>query len=545
MDGQRRRSEILVSLPHVSVVAVLLLVTWACTGDPRTMGGAAAGGSSTAVGGAPAGGGSAGGASAGGRSGAGGASPTGTGGNRNDAAAAASDAGATVDVARPPEEAGVAPGQIALTATAANGTVGLDWSRVAGATGYRIYWSTNPGVTPQTGQVLQASGPSAVHRGINNGTAYHYVVTAVTAAGEGPPSPPATATPAGEWTLEELGSGDFDDVVTGARVPRLPIDRRIHVLLLAEGYLGAELNVFHEHARHDLTNPTNDVDRWIREVFSIEPYSKLREGFVIWTLPRASTTHSDGGNSAFGVGAPTAAAPLWGALDGEGVDAFPFTPTAATARNFVAAFLLFDPARGRAGVSGHATSCRHPTTSSLSLRCNFGIGHAHEFTHSFSQVRDEYIENNNSLPSASEVSNVAPSNRCDQLPWQHLLAGRGINTTPQLVGAFGRPERGYHSEFRCHMNGTHDNGEAWCGAGQTLTLRPNYLCNHCRELTAFRLFQKTGVIAGNDAAAFATWKATHRAPFFRRFGFQVPPTVPATVMCSGQAAKPVFEDCVP
>ncbi|HEY0712423.1 MAG TPA: hypothetical protein VGF45_07105, partial [Polyangia bacterium] len=200
---------------------------------------------------------------------------------------------------------------------------------------------------------------------------------------------------------------------------------------------------------------------------------------------------------------------------------------------------------GRAGVSGHATSCRHPTTTNLSLRCNFGIGHAHEFTHSFSQVRDEYIETNNSLPSASEISNVAPSNRCAELPWHHLLVGRGINTTAQLVGAFGRPERGYHSEFRCHMNGTHDNGEAWCGPGQTLTLRPNYLCNFCRELTAFRLLQKTGVIPGNDAAAFATWKATYRAPFFQRFGFQVPPTVPATVTCMGQAARPVFEDCAP
>ena len=36
----------------------------------------------------------------------------------------------------------------------------------------------------------------------------------------------AMATPGGEWALEVLGSGDFDDIETGARVPRLPIERR-------------------------------------------------------------------------------------------------------------------------------------------------------------------------------------------------------------------------------------------------------------------------------------------------------------------------------
>lgn len=476
--------------------------------------------------------------------GAGGGGGSGGGpGGRPDGGGGAGDTG----TGTPPrtEDGGVSPSMIALTALGANGTVGLDWSRVAGATGYKLYWSTTGGVTPQTGQAITVGpNPSAVHRELTNGMTYTYVVAAVTAAGEGPPSPPAMARPGGEWTLEELGSGDFDDVVTGARVPRLPIDKRIHILLLAEGYLAAELPVFHEHAKHNLETPTNDVDRWIREVFGLDPYSKFREGFVIWTLPRASTTHSDGGSSAFGVGAPTAAAPLWAALDGEGPDAFPFPPAAAS-RNFVAAFLLLDPARGRAGVSGHSTSCRHPTMTNLTMRCNFGVGHAHEFTHSFAEVRDEYLENSNGVPGAIEWSNVAPSNQCAQLPWQHLLAGRGINTTEQLVGAFGRAERGFHSEFKCHMNGTHDNGEYWCAPGESLTLRPNWFCNYCRELTVFRLFYRTGLIPGANAAAFANWKAMYRTPFYTRFGFQKPAVVPQTVMCTGQAAKPVYEACTP
>src|SRR5690606_10387539 len=63
-------------------------------------------------------------------------------------------------------------------------------------------------------------------------------------------------------------------------------------------------------------------------------------------------------------------------------DPFLFPPM-EDSRNYVASFLLFDPNRGRAGVSGHSTSCRSPANRDLELRCAFGIGHAHEFTHSF------------------------------------------------------------------------------------------------------------------------------------------------------------------
>jgi hypothetical protein len=430
-----------------------------------------------------------------------------------------------------------------MTAFGANATNGLEWSRVAGATGYKVYWSNTAGVTPQTGQALTATGPSTVHRGLTNGTDYYYVVTSITPAGEGPPSNQAMARPGGEWAIEELGPGDFDDVVTGRRVARLPIDKRVHILLLPEGYLATELPVFHDHAAHNLESPTNDVDRWIKEVFALDPYSRFREAFVIWYLPRPSTTHTDGGGSVFGADADTAAAPLWEALDGAGPDAFLFPPT-TTSRNFVASFLMFDPARGRAGVSGHATSCRHPTDRNLTLRCSFGIGHAHEFTHSFAEVRDEYLENDSGLPSATEWSNVGPSNRCGELPWRHLLAGAGINTTEGLVGAFGRAERGFHSELKCQMNGTHDNGEYWC-AGESLTLRPSQFCNYCRELTTFRVFARTGLLPAANAEAFAMWKSMYRAPFYARFGVFVPQPVPQTVTCTGGVVKPVYEACVP
>jgi hypothetical protein len=421
--------------------------------------------------------------------------------------------------------------------------VGLEWPRVTGATGYKLYWSNTAGVTPQNGQAIDVPDPTYVHRALTNGMEYHYVVAAVTGAGEGPPSMEAVGRPAGEWSLEAIGPGDFDDISTGSRVPRVPIAKRMHILLLAEGYLQSELSIFHDHTKHNLANPTNDVDRWQKELFLLEPYSKFQEGFVVWYLPRASMTHTDGGMSAFGTDSNTAAGPLWAALDNMGPDAFPFPPAAAS-RNYVAAFLLFDPMRMRAGVSGHTTSCTSPTDRNLRMGCSFGIGHAHEFTHAFANVRDEYLDNGNSSSSSSETQNVVATNKCDMLPWAHLLPGRGINTTDQLVGAFGRPMQGYHSELKCHMNGTHDNGTFYC-AGESLNLRVDRFCNFCRELIAFHLLHRTEIIpAASEQMAFQTWKATYRQPFFKRFGFSVPSPVPQSLTCDS-GAKTVFEACTP
>jgi hypothetical protein len=450
---------------------------------------------------------------------------------------------------------GVAPGEVVLSAIAANTTIGLDWLRVQDATGYRLYWSNTPGVTPQSGTAIDVSEPSYVHRDLDNGTAYHYVVTAVLASGEGPASPEASAIPGGEWVLEHLGSGDFDDVVTGGRVPRVAVEDRVQVFLLPEGYLAAELPTFHDHGSHG--SGENDVDRWQEELFGLEPYSLLKEAFVIWYLPRASAAHLGEGDTAFDVGvsnggvsdASPAAAPLFDAIDGAGSDAFPFAQTEQPI-NFIASFMLFDAARGRAGYSGLMTSLRNPSNQNQSLRAAFARGHAHEFTHAFSRVSDEYMETSNGAPrNSSETSNVVASNSCDELPWAHLLEGRGINDTPGLIGAFGIPELGYHSELYCLMNGTHDNGSVWCESGDeeytTLTLRPDRLCNFCREVTAYRVFERTGLLAGDTG--FETWKSMYRMPFYDRFGFVLPEgAIPQTLTCNdGDPPMPVFEECVP
>jgi hypothetical protein len=441
-------------------------------------------------------------------------------------------------------------GVLALTALAANTTVGLEWPRVDSATTYRVHWSTSPGVNTATASFFDSTEPATVHRDLINGTTYYYVVSAITAAGQGPPSNEVSSVPTGEWVLEELGAGDFNDVVTGGRVPRLPIEDRVHIVLLPEGYLSTELSVFHTVATHDGTR-ANDVDRWVDEVFGIEPYPSFREAFVIWYLPRASAAHTGAGDTAFDIvltaGGVTdvgaAAAPLFSALDAQGSDAFAFPPPTPIT-NTIAAFMILDPARGRAGFSGITTQLTNPSNTSQRIRSAFARGHAHEFTHAFSNLRDEYLENDNTITSTAETSNVAHVNTCSALPWAHLLYGAGINQTQNLVGAFGRPSRGYHSELYCLLNGTHENGDYWCTTGASLTLRSDTrMCNFCREITAYRVFDRTGLLPGS--AGFAVWKTDYRDAFFQRFGFAVPATVPQTLTCPGGSATPVYEACVP
>ena len=447
-----------------------------------------------------------------------------------------------------PDPTGVAPDAITLTALAANTTIGLDWSRVKGATGYRLFFSTTPGVTPDTGQPLDTTDPAYVHRALQNGTTYYYVVAALVAGALGPPSKEASAQPSGEWVLEQLGSGDFDNILDGQRVPRVPLEKRIHILLFGEGYTSADAPIFHADATHAARN--NDVDRWIDEVFAIDPYSRMREAFVVWFLPRASAARIGAGTTAFGLtvdngsvsNIEAAAAPVWSAID-----KFPFPPTAGAPLQLVAAFTVLDPMRGRGGLSGVTSGLRNPA-GNQSIRTAFGLGYPHEFTHAFSSLGDEYIELSGRASRMSETTNVVPSNRCDELPWAHLLEGRGINTTAGLVGAFGTPEQGYHAELRCQLNGTHENGQAFCAAEDerygNLLLRSPHLCNFCREITTFRIFERTGILTGN--MAFATWKAMYRPAFYHRFGFFVPQgALPQTIECNRGQTKPVYQACMP
>jgi MYXO-CTERM domain-containing protein len=85
-----------------------------------------------------------------------------------------------------------APANVA--ATAGNGQVGLSWSAAAGATRYNIYQGTSAGGEGTT-PVLTVTGTSGTIPGLNNGTAYYFVVRAANGGGLSPASAEAVATP--------------------------------------------------------------------------------------------------------------------------------------------------------------------------------------------------------------------------------------------------------------------------------------------------------------------------------------------------------------
>jgi hypothetical protein len=90
------------------------------------------------------------------------------------------------------------------------------------------------------------------------------------------------------------------------------------------------------------------------------------------------------------------------------------------------------------------------------------------------------------------------------------------------------------------MNGTHDNAEYYGGSGRLRV--EDRMCNFCREIAAFRVLQRGGILDGEDA--FDVWVAEYRAAFFERFGFFVPDPVPQTNDVEDPASgMPIYESC--
>lgn len=83
-----------------------------------------------------------------------------------------------------------------VTATAGNGQATIAWPAVSDATSYNIYMSTTNGVTPANGTKIAGVASPYARTGLNNGTTYYFVVTAVNANGESQNSSQVSATPA-------------------------------------------------------------------------------------------------------------------------------------------------------------------------------------------------------------------------------------------------------------------------------------------------------------------------------------------------------------
>ena len=83
-----------------------------------------------------------------------------------------------------------------VTAAPGDNNATIRWTAVAGASSYNVYRSQTSPVTKATGTISTGTDNSLVITGLNNGTPYYFVVTAMVNGLESPISSEVTATPA-------------------------------------------------------------------------------------------------------------------------------------------------------------------------------------------------------------------------------------------------------------------------------------------------------------------------------------------------------------
>ena len=449
------------------------------------------------------------------------------------------------------------PAQCTLNAVPSNLPAG-------GSVPSSLSWSTSNAIrVTLNGGTVTSTGVLAV-RPLANAT---YTLVAHGVAG----TPPATCTrqiavaqPAcvnGAICSVACGTGMIPDIRDGQLV-MLDHEHMVHVLLVAEGYTAADLARFH-------LGTSNDVDDWMDQWEALDVYNDFREAFCFWKLPAVSNARIVPGgaveDTAFrvpvdsggdvdlpsGSATDTVSARVWAEVLRLPFPPRYFYPTTATrtrglAKNVVVSAMLYDPARGRSGYSGTTALLVNPQNGNQSVATAFSRNLAHEFTHAFARLRDEYLSIDGSRSCvvnsgawySSNVSNLSCDATCANVPWSHLVAGGAINPSQNgLIGAFGHTEDGYHSELKCLMNGDRDdNAEVYGGESELRT--EERMCNFCRELTAFRLFERIGRL-DDTATSYAYWETQYRQPFYQTYGFDVPAVVPMET----PAGRPVFVPC--
>lgn len=178
-------------------------------------------------------------------------------------------------------------------------------------------------------------------------------------------------------------------------------------------------------------------------------------------------------------------------------------------------------------VSGMARDVPWPAPAeSRRVRVAFGANVIHEFSHAFALLSDEYIDGRETGNSGSRVnpttasvftlSNLSYSDRDDSVPWLDLCPGgrfgrtaSGSSPSPLLgwLWVGGGVHRGvWHAEYRCLMNGTHDNFQFTQTPSDDPTANPDgsytdergallrdssRLCLWCQELVTIKILEKT------------------------------------------------------
>ena len=187
-----------------------------------------------------------------------------------------------------------------ISVRALDGTVNINWDRAAGSSfgtalsTYNVYCSTNPAAIMQAGNRIAANyaGTSFDHTNVTNGQRYYYVVTEVSAAGEGPPSLPVSATPS-----SALPAAPF-----GLRVTALDKAVKLDFLVpTATGATGISYNLYRATTKTGLTT-ANKIASSISAVTYNDTDQNITNGTIFYY---ALTTVVAGKESVF---SPIAAA---------------------------------------------------------------------------------------------------------------------------------------------------------------------------------------------------------------------------------------------
>jgi hypothetical protein len=155
-----------------------------------------------------------------------------------------------------------------------------------------------------------------------------------------------------------------------------------------------------------------------------------------------------------------------------------------------------------------------PVGDDARLNVAFGAYSLHELGHAFAYLEDEYIGRRGSVatrrnpeePSLFTLSNLTFSAELADALWLHLspwgaVRRQAVGDEPSPVVGWlwrgGEQDRGvWHSEYRCLMNGRHENYAFTADAAdEGASLRwPHDYCLWCEEIVAARILEKTGQI---------------------------------------------------
>ena len=362
----------------------------------------------------------------------------------------------------------------------------------------------------------------------------------------------------GVLTFYDVGRGNWETPrlprLDGGGTDALGDDERIDVVILGDGYT-AELDF------------RDELERWIADFAAIDVYERLASAFRIRALlvpsaqpaSAARDSHyrvrlkSNGTNISMDndwwAGTSTDdqvfRRELFASVDAFDVnlrrypdlldvgspDVVVGNDQAGVYRNIVVCLLVKPPVAE--GISGMTRTVPRLDRVSEKVRVAFGRNRLHEFSHAFAMLSDEYINDRGDTSERSEpqiesvltLSNVSHTEVFGEVPWSHLAPwdvvphrqAAGSQPSP-VVGWLWQGGRGHergvwHAEYRCLMNGTHDNFAFTHVADHDPTANPDgtytdengarlrddsRFCAWCREIVTVRVLERTGRLGRDD-----------------------------------------------